>query len=165
MHVPSVIEAEEAEEIGVEHLLRDIKDNAIGTLSTRLSDQLGSMRGLVSRLGDIQSYLHKVVSGELPVHHEIIYNLQDVFNCLPQVDSPQVAKSFNVKTNDQLMVMYLASIIRSVIALHNLIDNKLENKEAEEAALAAESKEDSKLKEQKEAKSSTGEVDVTSPKS
>ena len=26
LHVPSAIEAEEAEEIGVEHLLRDIKD-------------------------------------------------------------------------------------------------------------------------------------------
>ena len=31
-HVPSVIEAEEAEEIGVEHLLRDIKDTTVGNI-------------------------------------------------------------------------------------------------------------------------------------
>jgi 26S proteasome regulatory subunit N8 len=36
----------------------------------------------------------------------------------------QVVKSFAVKTNDELLVMYLSSLVRSVIALHNLIDNK-----------------------------------------
>jgi 26S proteasome regulatory subunit N8 len=36
----------------------------------------------------------------------------------------QVVKSFAVKTNDELLVMYLSSMVRSVIALHNLIDNK-----------------------------------------
>jgi len=30
-HVPSEIGAEEAEEVGVEHLLRDIKDTTVGT--------------------------------------------------------------------------------------------------------------------------------------
>jgi len=29
-----------------------------------------------------------------------------------------------VKTNDMMMAMYLASLVRSVIALHNLINNK-----------------------------------------
>ena len=38
---------------------------------------------------------------------------------------------FQVNTNDQMLVMYIASLIRSVIALHNLINNKLTNKEAE----------------------------------
>jgi len=30
-----------------------------------------------------------------------------------------------VKTNDQMLVIYLSSLIRSVIALHNLINNKV----------------------------------------
>ncbi|KAI9159564.1 proteasome regulatory particle subunit [Blastocladiella emersonii ATCC 22665] len=132
MHVPSAVEAEEAEEIGVEHLLRDIKDNAVGTLSTRLQDQLESTRGLVSHLDGIQTYLRKVAAGELPVHHDIIYNLQDVFNCLPNIDVPATTRAFHIKTNDQLMVMYLASTIRAVLALHNLINNKLENKASED---------------------------------
>jgi phage-related holin len=30
-----------------------------------------------------------------------------------------------VKTNDMMLVIYLSSLIRSVIALHNLINNKV----------------------------------------
>ena len=36
-----------------------------------------------------------------------------------------------MKTNDQLLLVYLASLIRSVLALHNLIGNKVANSEAE----------------------------------
>ena len=39
--------------------------------------------------------------------------------------------AFAVKTNDQLLLVYLASLIRSVLALHNLIGNKVSNSEAE----------------------------------
>jgi 26S proteasome regulatory subunit N8 len=131
LHVPSEIEAEEAEEIGVEHLLRDIKDNAVGTLSTRVTDQLNSVRGLQTRLEDIRDYLQKVVAGQLPVNHQIIYNLQDIFNLLPNLQTQEMVKSFSVKTNDQLLVIYLSSLIRAVIALHNLINNKIENLKGE----------------------------------
>ena len=39
-HVKSEIGAEEAEEVGVEHLLRDIKDTTVGTLSQHLTTQV-----------------------------------------------------------------------------------------------------------------------------
>jgi 26S proteasome regulatory subunit N8 len=68
LHVPSAIEAEESEEIGVEHL-RDIKDSATTTLATRVSEQLASLRGLQSRLSDIQKYLADVTAGSMPVNH------------------------------------------------------------------------------------------------
>ncbi|UZO19467.1 proteasome regulatory particle subunit variant 2 [Rhizophagus irregularis] len=104
MHVPSQIDAEESEEIGVEHLLRDIKDNAVGTLSTRVTDQLNSLKGLQSRLEEIREYLQKVVNRQLPINHQIIYNLQDIFNLLPNLNVTDTVKSFSVKTNDQLLV-------------------------------------------------------------
>ncbi|CAG8455889.1 13739_t:CDS:2 [Racocetra fulgida] len=141
MHVPSQIEAEEAEEIGVEHLLRDIKDNAVGTLSTRVTDQLNSLKGLQSRLEEIRDYLQKVVNGTLPVNHQIIYNLQDIFNLLPNLNVSETVKSFSVKTNDQLLVIYLSSLIRAVIALHNLINNKIENLKGESVQTEEEKKE------------------------
>ncbi|ORX48000.1 Mov34-domain-containing protein [Hesseltinella vesiculosa] len=131
MHVPSEIVAEEAEEIGVEHLLRDIKDNAVGTLSTRISGQLSSLSGLQGRLEEIRDYLQKVVAGQLPVNHQIIYNLQDIFNLLPNLESQFMVQAFSTKTNDQLLLMYLSSLIRAVIALHNLIDNKIDNLKGE----------------------------------
>ena len=46
-HLPSMIGAEEAEEVGVEHLLRDIKDTTAGTLSQRVTDQLVGLQGHV----------------------------------------------------------------------------------------------------------------------
>lgn len=104
----------------------------MSTLSTRVGDQLRSLKGLHQRLEEIQEYLGKVVAGSLPINHQIIYNLQDIFNRLPNLEDPDTTKSFSVKTNDQLLVIYLSSLIRSVIALHNLINNKIENKRAED---------------------------------
>ncbi|KAK0508276.1 hypothetical protein JMJ35_009360 [Cladonia borealis] len=142
MHTPSIIEAEEAEEIGVEHLLRDIRDVAVGTLSTRITSQLQSLQGLHLRLRDIGTYLQKVIDKELPVNHAILGNLQDVFNLLPNLSNPtaltpseavamtngsategtaaaarklegngnsELARAMSVKTNDQLMAIYLKS--------------------------------------------------------
>ncbi|KAI8593122.1 maintenance of mitochondrial structure and function-domain-containing protein [Geranomyces variabilis] len=130
-HMPSVIEAEEAEEIGVEHLLRDIKDISVGTLSTQITNQLNSLKGLQSRLEEIRDYLSKVVAGTLPVNHQILYNLQDIFNLLPNLAVPSTVKAFAVQTNDELLVMYLSSLIRAVIAMHGLIENKILLRDAE----------------------------------
>ncbi|XP_046550530.1 26S proteasome non-ATPase regulatory subunit 7-like [Haliotis rubra] len=147
-HVPSEIGAEEAEEVGVEHLLRDIKDTTVGTLSQRITSQLMGLKGLHSHINDISSYLEKVTSGQLPINHQIIYQLQDIFNLLPDVNLQEFVKSMYVKTNDQMLVVYLASLIRSIIALHNLINNKIQNRDAEKN----EGKDPKEKKEKKEDK-------------
>ena len=64
-----------------------------------------------------------------PYPYQIIYGLQDVFNLLPNSNVEELVKAFAVKTNDMMLAVYLSSIIRSVLALHNLINNKLYNKE------------------------------------
>ncbi|KXN81272.1 26S proteasome regulatory subunit rpn-8 [Leucoagaricus sp. SymC.cos] len=102
LHVPSTIEAEEAEEIGVEHLLRDIKDSTTTTLATRVSEQLASLRGLQSRLSDIQKYLAEVTAGTMPVNHQIVYHLQDALNLLPNLTDLDLTQSFTTSTNDQI---------------------------------------------------------------
>ncbi|GJN75122.1 26S proteasome regulatory subunit rpn-8 [Purpureocillium lilacinum] len=141
VHTPSIIEAEEAEEIGVEHLLRDIRDVAVGTLSTRVTNQLQSLQGLHLRLRDIGAYLQKVLDGQLPVNHAILGNLQDVFNLLPNLSTPEsdgktgggeLAHAMSIKTNDQLMAIYLSSLIRAITAFHDLIENKIQNRQQQE---------------------------------
>jgi 26S proteasome regulatory subunit N8 len=134
-HVPSEIGAEEAEEVGVEHLLRDIKDTTVGTLSQRVTNQLMGLKGLFQQLHEIHSYLDKVASGQLPVNHQIVYLLQDVFNLLPDVNLQSFVRAVNITTNDQMLVVYVAALIRSVIALHNLITNKLQNRDAERSEM------------------------------
>ena len=103
----------------------------MGTLSQRISSQLQSLQGLQKHLEHIRDYLQKVVSGKLPMNHTILYQLQDIFNLLPNLHLEEFTTSFAVKTNDQLLLVYLASLIRSVLALHNLIGNKVSNSEAE----------------------------------
>ena len=124
LHVPSAIEAEEAEEIGVEHLLRDIKDSTTTTLATRVAEQLASLQGLQSRLSDVQKYLVEMAAGKVPVNHQIVYHLQDALNLLPDLSDPVTTQSFASSTNDSMLVVYLSSLLRAVIALHALVDNK-----------------------------------------
>jgi len=130
-HVASEIGAEEAEEVGVEHLLRDIKDTSVGTLSQRITNQLAGLRGLHAQLRDIHDYLEQVGAGTLPVNHQIVYLLQDVFNLLPDVTLQSFVRAVYIKTNDQQLVLYVAALVRAILALHNLINNKLTNRDAE----------------------------------
>ncbi|KAH7907963.1 maintenance of mitochondrial structure and function-domain-containing protein [Hygrophoropsis aurantiaca] len=152
LHVPSAIEAEEAEEIGVEHLLRDIKDSTTTTLATRVSEQLASLQGLQSRLKDIHKYLLDVASGAMPVNHQIIYHLQDVLNLLPDLGDSTTTQSFASSTNDQMLVVYLSSLLRAVIALHALVDNKatIGRAEQEEGTDEKDKKADAKKTEEKD---------------
>jgi 26S proteasome regulatory subunit N8 len=131
VHLESEIGAEEAEEIGVEHLLRDIKDTTVSTLAERVSAKLVSLKGLQARLEDIHAYLKQVQEGKMPVNHEITFLMQEIFNLLPNLNVEELVRSFSVKTNDMMLVIYISSLIRSVIALHNLINNKINLKDAE----------------------------------
>lgn len=153
IHVPSLIEAEEAEEIGVEHLLRDIRDQAAGNLSLKVTQSYQSLLGLHQKLREIALYLEKVYEKKLPMNHSILGKLQNVFNLLPNLanggtdtakfgisgsdnienSSNPLATAFTVKTNDELMMVYISTLVRSIIAFHDLIENKLENKKSNEA--------------------------------
>lgn len=50
--------------------------------------------------------------------------MQDIFNLLPNMNVEALSTSLAVKGNDMMSTIYLASLIRSILALHKLIDNK-----------------------------------------
>lgn len=125
---------------------------------------------------DIGKYLQKVLVGDLPVNHAILGNLQDVFNLLPNLSTPkanskelaqlngivngavgvsggptensELARAMSIKTNDQLMSIYLSSLIRAITAFHDLIENKIQNKrqQEDEDAKKEEDKKDKEIK-------------------
>uniref|UniRef100_A0A915JRU7 MPN domain-containing protein n=1 Tax=Romanomermis culicivorax TaxID=13658 RepID=A0A915JRU7_ROMCU len=130
-HVASEIGAEEAEEVGVEHLLRDIKDQTAGTLSQKITDKYLAVQNMHKNLALIANYLKKVSKGDLPPNHQLNYLLQDLLNLLPDILSPDFVKSTNVMLNDEMLQIYLATLARSVVSLHNLINNKISLREAE----------------------------------
>lgn len=135
VHIPSSVGAFEAEEVGVEHLLRDIRDTTVSTLASQVSSKLNSLRGLEKHLHEVLEYLQLVNDGKLPVNHQILYNLQDIFNLSPNLRIPELVKGFATKTNDMMLVVYLSSMIRSIIALHDLINNKIKNQLKEKEKL------------------------------
>jgi hypothetical protein len=111
--------------------LRELRDCTTTTLADKVVDKLTGLKGLQKRLFEMSRYIENVEKGVLPVNHEIMYNLQDIFNLSPNLNVESVVKSFTVTTNDNMLVIYLSSLIRSILALHDLIDNKLTNRKAE----------------------------------
>lgn len=70
----------------------------------------------------------------------------------------------SVKTNDQLLAIYLSSLIRAITAFHDLIENKIQNrqqqeeKEAKKEEAAAAAKEGDKDKKEGGANGVNGET-------
>ncbi len=118
--------------MGVEHLLRDINDPSTSNLALEIKQKVNGLRSLVTRLNEIKDYLENVINGRLPMNHQIAHNLQDIVNLLPNLNVEELVKAMLVKTNDMHLVMYISSLIRSVLALHDLLNNKIKYKDMDE---------------------------------
>jgi len=158
-HVPSQMGAEEAEEVGVEHLLRDINDPTVSTLASLIKGKISGLATLTEKLFECKDYLEACVRGEQKVNPEIVANLQTIMNLLPNLNTEDLVRSFIVKTNDMQMAVYLSSLIRSVIALHDLVNNRIteaaeakEEEKKEEPASASVVKKDKEAKKKEEEK-------------
>eukprot|EP00939_MAST-03C_sp_MAST-3C-sp1_P000286 g286.t1 len=148
-HIPSGIEAYQAEEVGVEHLLRDINDPTVSTLAERIRHQVTSLKALRNRLREMGEYVEKAADGTIEANNQIVYNIQNILNMLPNLNLSKLIQSFMVKTNDVYLVLYIASIIRSITALHDLVKNKLKFQKSDAVDENASSAEMSKKKETK----------------
>lgn len=96
----------------------------------------------------------------MPVDHKIVYHLQDAFNLLPDLGDRTVRESFAASTNDALLVIYLSSLLRAVIALHALVDNKATVGRAELEEGGGDDKGKEKKEEKKDEKEKEGKKDV-----
>ena len=61
-------------------------------------------------------------------------------------------KAFSVKSNDYMFVLYVSSLIKSVISLHSLVNNRIHNKEDEIEAAKKEKEAEEEKKRLEEAK-------------
>lgn len=125
-HISSGIEAEEAEEIGVEHLLRDVKELAVGNVGQQVTAKIKSLQALERQLGVLEAYVEKILARQLPYNHAINHALQDMLNLLPDIQTPAAQRALTVSTNDQLMMVFVGTLMRALLVLHSLVDNKLE---------------------------------------
>ena len=144
----TTIEASLPEEIGVEFMLRDINDtNRVGSISKVVQDKIMSFKALIKRLNEIKEYLKKVLDEKIPTNPQIIYNIQEIFNHLPNFETENVIKAMSVQTNNNYLVLYLSWIVKTIVQLHKLINNKIALKEEEKQP---EKKENNKKKDEDE---------------
>jgi 26S proteasome regulatory subunit N8 len=125
-HLPLHAAAEEAEEIGVEHLLRNVKDLSLGDLCSSVNSRIEGFKEMEQVLDRVYSYLkshsiqHKAAH---PVNQQIVELVQRLLNLLPAQSDQQLAKALLLHSNDAALGDWMAVIWKAVIALHSLIDN------------------------------------------
>jgi len=144
----TTIEASLPEEIGVEFMLRDINDtNREGNITKLANDKVMSFKALIKRLNEIKNYLEKIINQTIPTNPQIIYNIQEIFNYMPNFDTESVIKAMSIQTNNNYLVLYLSWITKTIVALHKLINNKIMLKEEEKQPEKKDNKKDEKDKE------------------
>ena len=62
-----------------------------------------------------------------------------------------MVRSFSVKSNDYMYVVYISTMIRSILSLHDLINNKIHLKETEVENAKIHKEREEELKKKKEA--------------
>lgn len=100
-------------------------------MSKQVHDKVNGLKALANKLSEMRLYLENVISGKYRYNHLIIQNYQDIFNLLPNLQIDEMIKAFSIKSNDYMYILYVSSMIKSVISLHQLINNKIQNKETE----------------------------------
>merc|ERR1712224_355692 len=132
----------------------DLKSRSVSTLATRVQEKSTSLKCLVKKLKELSEYLGAVLTEDkkksIPANHRIISNIQDIFNYLPDTGSEDMVRAFSVGTNDMALALYLGNILRTTIALHDLINTKIppveEKKEEKKEGKENENKDKNKAK-------------------
>ena len=127
-HLPLHAAAEEAEEIGVEHLLRNVKDLSVGDLCSSVNARIEGFKEMEQVLDRVYCYLKShSSSAEGPcqpqVNNQIVEIVQRLLNLLPAQGDEQLARALLLHSNDAALGDWVAVIWKAVIALHSLIDN------------------------------------------
>eukprot|EP00708_Paratrimastix_pyriformis_P003607 GAFH01002392.1.p1 GENE.GAFH01002392.1~~GAFH01002392.1.p1 ORF type:complete len:360 (-),score=140.60 GAFH01002392.1:107-1150(-) len=151
-HIPSEMGAQEAEDIGVEHLLRDVQDSTVTSLHARILQKCSSLRALRTHLQEIQNYLDEVLAKRLPINQNILALLQEVMNLLPNLNVPELRQALASATNDNAAVLVVSHYLRTILALHQLVDNKLTMQHAQQqlAEQLAKKQQEDKERQEKE---------------
>jgi 26S proteasome regulatory subunit N8 len=69
---------------------------------------------------------------------------------LPNLKVEETVKAFSVKTNDYMHMMYVSSLIRAIISLHELVNNRVQTKEIEVENAKKEKEREEEVRKRKE---------------
>lgn len=123
-NIPTSVEFLEVEEIGVEHLLRDIKDVDMSAIGCTLTNSIHGLAALEHRLRAISQYLGEVIEGKLQLDNEILGVIQSIFNLLPNFELKETVDALNMKSDDATFIIFISQLCRSVVSLHELVNDR-----------------------------------------
>ncbi|KAK8789665.1 26S proteasome non-ATPase regulatory subunit [Blastocystis sp. subtype 4] len=138
------IEGLPIEEAGVQHVLRGIRDSSVVSIYNQINDKVVSLRGIEDRLKTCIDYIDSC-SPTNPPNAEIMNELQGIVNILPNLHLDSIQEAMTTKTNDIYMVLYLSTLVRTVVSLHDLVKSKedaLKKTEKKAAVLEMEDSDD-----------------------
>lgn len=115
-HINVQIGADETEEVGVEHLLRDIKEGTGCNIKEKVGIIIGSLEAYRDALSEIIAYLERVEKGMKP-NREILEKFQDILN-----DAPRIT------TEVDMNALYVTELASSLIAANDLKIKEMDNK-------------------------------------
>lgn len=110
--------SEQAEEIGIEHLLRDVTDSTITNLSTQIQERERSVHHLLRILKQIEEYLRDVANRVLPLSEDILGLLQELISLQQEICMQKNSAAMIRHTNDEAVSTYLAALGRLISAIH-----------------------------------------------
>lgn len=116
-HVFANIEAEEAEEVGVEHLIRDIKDDSYSPHFESYKDIKDSLNVYSNNLQTIINELDNIINNNSPMNESLIFSFKE---CLSSVLSVNNSTKMNEMSN------YVGSVAKSFILVNDLVRNRKE---------------------------------------
>jgi len=121
---PFKVETGEAERIAVDHVARivPLADAPLNMLTAHLSSTHSSIKMLNSRLATLRSFLALSQTGSLPKDHHVLRQVASLCNRLPAIDTQKFATQFVNEHSDGLLIMYLASVTKSLALTNDLID-------------------------------------------
>eukprot|EP00796_Vickermania_ingenoplastis_P013373 gene13373-9200_t len=123
-NIPTVLGFEPAEEIGIEHLLRDVTDSTITNLSTQIQERELSLTHLSRILGQIEDYLADVAKGVMPMSEDVLGVLQELISLQPEIFMQKTSTSMIRHTNDQAISTFLAALGRLIGTIHMVLVNR-----------------------------------------
>lgn len=123
-NIPTHLGSEPAEEIGIEHLLRDVTDSTITNLSTQIEERQLSLIHLGRILRQIEDYLADVAKGHLPMSEDVLGVLQELISLQPEIFMHKTSTAMIRYTNDQAISTFLAALGRLIGSIHVVLVNR-----------------------------------------
>lgn len=114
----------DVDKVGFEVLSRT-KNDTVANLASDLANLQGSISKLLEMISSVLSYVEKVTSGEIEGDAVIGRFLAKSVSLLPKLETESLDRLLNSNVQDLLMVVYLANLTRTQIAVAEKLQKTL----------------------------------------